>query len=54
MRMLDRLRHEWAKNDGKPQEDWAPGRDLKETMLIVALVICTALMALLVIMQMFG
>lgn len=52
--MLNCLRHEWTKNNGKAREDWAPGHDLKETVLIVMLVICTALMALLVIMQMFG
>lgn len=54
MQMLERLRHEWTKNDGKPRGEWAPGRDLKETVLVVALVICTALIALFIVMQMAG
>ena len=51
---FDRLRHDWTKNDGKPWQEWAPGRDLKEIVLIVALVICTALGTLAVFMQMMG
>lgn len=50
-RLLDALRREWTKNDGKPSGEWAPGRDLKETALVIALVICTALMALIVVAQ---
>jgi hypothetical protein len=38
----DRLRSEWSKNDGKPQEEWAPGLDLKEMVLIGALVVVVA------------
>lgn len=34
-----RLRHEWAKNDGKPREDRATGIDLKEIVLVAALVV---------------
>ncbi|MNN95694.1 hypothetical protein D3C81_2145410 [compost metagenome] len=45
---------EWTKNDGKPQEQWEPGLDLKETVMIVALTICTALMALLIVVQIMG
>lgn len=51
-RFMSRLRHEWTKNDGKPWEEWVPGRDLREIVLIVVLVICTALMALAVVAQM--
>lgn len=38
-----RLRHEWTKNDGKPWEEWAPGRDLKETVLIAVAVLVVLL-----------
>lgn len=40
-RILRCLRREWTKNDGKPWEEWAPRHDLKEMVLIGALVICT-------------
>ncbi len=33
-----RLRSEWTKNDGKPWEQWVPGVDLKEAVLIGLLV----------------
>lgn len=36
-----RLYREWTKNDGKPWEEWAPGRDLKETVVIVVVAILT-------------
>lgn len=36
-----RFRHEWTKNDGKPWEEWAPGRDLKEAVLIAVIAILT-------------
>lgn len=29
-----RLRHEWTKNDGKPWEEWEPGPDLKDRVLV--------------------
>ena len=41
LNILNRLRHEWTKNDGKPWEEWAPGRDLKETVLIALIAILT-------------
>lgn len=44
MKPWSRLRHEWTKNDGKPREEWEPGPDLKETVLVVLLVICTLAM----------
>lgn len=34
-----RLRHEWTKNDGKPWEEWTPGHDLKDTVLIAICVV---------------
>lgn len=51
---MARLHREWTKNDGKRVEDWAPSSDLKETVLKVGLVICTALMAVFAVMQMVG
>lgn len=33
MKWWSRLRREWVKNDGKPQDQWAPGRDLKTSVL---------------------
>ena len=44
-----KLRSAWSRNDGKPKEDWAPGPDLKELVLTVALVIVVAAMAVVVI-----
>jgi hypothetical protein len=29
----------WVRNDGKPREEWAPGVDLKEAVLIGLLVV---------------
>lgn len=52
--LLQYIRHHWTKNDGKPCEDRAPGHDLKEMVLTVALVICTALGTLVVLMQVAG
>lgn len=40
-----RLRSAWSRNDGRAKEDWAPGLDLKELVLTVALVIVVAAMA---------
>lgn len=41
LRWLRRLWIEWTKNDGKPIEEWAPGPDLKDTVLrAVAIVFC--------------
>jgi hypothetical protein len=34
-----RLLSAWVGNDGKPREEWAPGVDLKEAVLIVLLVV---------------
>lgn len=45
----DRLRSAWSRNDGKPREDWAPGIDLKELVLVGALVVVVATMAAVVI-----
>ena len=45
----DRLRSAWSRNDGKPREDWAPGIDLKELVLVGALVVVVATMAVVVI-----
>ena len=41
----ERLRSAWSRNDGKPREDWVPGVDLKELVLIGALVVAVAAMA---------
>jgi hypothetical protein len=38
---LSRLHREWTKNDGKAREEWAPGRDLKEAVLIGLVVVLT-------------
>ena len=40
-----RLRSAWSRNDGKPREEWAPGIDLKELVLIGGLVVVVASMA---------
>lgn len=34
-----RLLSIWVRNDGKPKEEWAPGVDLKEAVLIGLLVV---------------
>lgn len=44
-----RLRSAWTKNDGKPKEQWAPGVDLKEAVLIGLLVLVVAAMAFAVV-----
>ena len=41
---LERLRAAWTRNDGKPREEWAPGVDLKEAVLIVGLVVVVNVM----------
>jgi hypothetical protein len=35
----ERLLSAWTRNDGKPKEEWAPGVDLKEAVLIGLLVV---------------
>tara|TARA_R110002051_G_scaffold231966_1_gene293810 strand:+ start:985 stop:1176 length:192 start_codon:yes stop_codon:yes gene_type:complete len=35
----ERLLSAWTRNDGKPREEWAPGVDLKETVMIGLLVV---------------
>ena len=45
----DRLQSAWSRNDGKPREAWAPGIDLKELVLVGALVVVVAAMAVVVI-----
>ena len=35
----ERLLSVWVRNDGKPKEEWAPGVDLKEVVLIGLLVV---------------
>ena len=35
----ERLLSAWTRNDGKPREEWAPGIDLKEAVLIGLLVV---------------
>lgn len=42
-----RLRSAWMRNDGKPKEEWSPGVDLKEAVLIgLMVVIVVALVGL--------
>lgn len=49
MKRLTRLRAEWTKNDGKPIEEWAPGSDLKDTLLrIAAITFCVLQIGLLI------
>jgi hypothetical protein len=40
----ERLLSAWTRNDGKPREEWAPGVDLKEAVLIGLLVIVVTVM----------
>lgn len=42
----NRFRSAWSRNDGKPREDWEPGVDLKESVLIGALVVVVVAMAI--------
>ena len=49
-----RLREAWTKNDGKPKEEWAPGLDLKEAVLIAALTGVTAIMLCMVAYSLIG
>jgi hypothetical protein len=44
-----RLLSAWTRNDGKPREEWAPGVDLKEAVLIGLLVAVVAAMAFAVV-----
>lgn len=39
-----RLRSAWSRNDNKPREEWAPGGDLKETVMMGLLVIVVAVL----------
>ncbi|MNS23537.1 hypothetical protein D3C72_553550 [compost metagenome] len=49
LRWLRRLRTAWTKNDGKPIEEWAPGPDLKDTLLrIAAIAFCVLQIGLLI------
>lgn len=50
-RLIALLHRKWTENDGKPWEAWAPGRDLKEMLMIGALVICLVLMAVAIFVQ---
>lgn len=34
----ERLLSAWTRNDGKPREEWTPGVDLKEAVLVGLLV----------------
>lgn len=54
MEWLRRLKHEWTKNDGKPREEWAPGRDLKEVVAIGLLSVLLIAQAILTAMMLFG
>jgi hypothetical protein len=38
-----RFHDAWTKNDGKPKERWASGRDLKESVMAGALIVVTAI-----------
>jgi hypothetical protein len=40
----ERLLSAWTRNDGKPREEWAPGVDRKEAVLIGLLVVVVAVM----------
>jgi hypothetical protein len=46
-----RLLSAWTRNDGKPKEEWAPGVDLKEAVLIGLLVVVVLGMVFVVGMQ---
>ena len=43
-----RLLSAWVRNDGKPREEWAPGVDLKEAVLIGLLVVVVLVITLIV------
>lgn len=49
-----RLRSAWSRNDGKPREEWAAGRDLKELVLVVLLVVVVAALIGLVAYSLVG
>ena len=40
----ERVLSAWTRNDGKPKEEWAPGVDLKEAVLIGLLVVVVTVM----------
>jgi hypothetical protein len=44
----ERLLSTWTRNDGKPREEWAPGVDLKEVVLIGLLVVVVLVITLIV------
>ena len=48
-----RLRSAWTRNDGTPKEEWAPGVDLKEAVLIGLLVVSVLALAVVVGVQVF-
>jgi hypothetical protein len=50
----ERLLSAWTRNDGKPREEWAPGVDLKEAVLIGLLVVVVIALLGLVAYSMIG
>ena len=52
-RWFGRLRSALSRNDGKPKEEWGPGVDLKEAVLIALLVVVVTAMAMIVGVQVF-
>jgi hypothetical protein len=45
----ERVLSAWTRNDGKPKEEWAPGVDLKEAVLIGLLIVVVTVMIDLVV-----
>jgi len=52
-RWFGRLRSALSRNDGKPKEEWGPGVDLKEAVLVVLLLVVVAVMAVFVGVHVF-
>lgn len=48
-----RLRSAWTRHDGKPKEEWAPGADLKEAVLVGLLMVWVLALAVVVGVQVF-
>jgi len=48
-----RLLSAWVRNDGKPKEEWAPGVDLKDAVLIGLLVVVVGVIVALVATTLF-
>ena len=46
------MKSAWSRNDGKPKEEWAPGRDLKEAVLAGLLMVVVLALAVVVGVQM--